>query len=360
VRQNFTARAVAACLATLLTVPQPGVLAAPSGTIEGAVTLQNRPLRGATLAFVNLTYGSIHRAVSDGSGHFTAQVPPGQYAVTTETGAGLVVDAAPASIVVDGGRSVVADIGLLAVPGAMLQEPPPLEQGPEAAQDPAAQLPPISLPPAPTEPVTATTILHDAIGCMIAGQFPLVNARIEPSAGVARARVYFRSVQSPDWFYVEMGPLEGGGFSGKLPRPKLEASPVTYYIQATTTEFGDAQIAEIQSIVVQDAAECEERAIAPIGGPGEVTVFSAATGAAIAPAGFAAGGIALTAATIALIIGGAAAAGITAAVTVFNPEPTPTPPPVTIPTPPPVEPTPPPPSPSPSPEPEPPPATPFR
>jgi hypothetical protein len=344
----------------LLTVPQPALFAAPSGTIEGAVTLANRPLSGATLAFVNLTYGSIHRAVSDGSGRFSAQVPAGQYAVTTETGAGLVVDAAPASIVVDGGRAVVADIGLLAVPGAALQEPPPA-QGPEAVQDPAAQIPAIpALPPAPTEPVTATTILHDAIGCMIAGQFPLVNARIEPASGVARARVYFKSALSPDWFYVEMGPLDGGGFSGKLPRPKLEASPVTYYIQATTTEFGDAQIAEIQSIVVQDAQECEERAIAPIGGPGEVTVFSAATGAAIAPAGFAAGGVALTAATIALIIGGAAAAGITAAVTVFNPEPEPSLPPVTVPTPPPVEPTPPPPSPSPSPEPVPPPATPFR
>ena len=368
VRTHFRPRIVAACLAVLLALPQPGLLAAPSGTIEGAVTLADRPLSGATLAFVNLTYGSIHRAVSDSKGRFAAEVPAGQYAVTTETGAGLVVDEAPAAIVVNGGGAVVADIGLLAVPGAMIQEPAAapvlVAQDVAAAQDAAAQAAAPTLPvvpPAPTEPVTATTILHDAIGCMIAGQFPLVNARIEPSAGVARARVYFRSVQSPDWFYVEMGPLEGGGFSGKLPRPKLEASPVTYYIQATTTEFGDAQIPEIQSIVVQDAQECEEKAIAPIGGPGEVTVFSAATGAAIAPAGFAAGGLALTAATIALIVGGAAAAGITAAVTVFNPEPEPTPPPVTIPTPPPVEPTPPPsPSPVPSPEPEPPPSTPFR
>ena len=87
-----------------------------------------------------------------------------------------------------------------------------------------------------------------------------------------------------------MIPVEGGGFSGKLPRPKIEASPVTYYIQATTTEFGDAQIAEISAIVVNDAGECEDKALAPIGPPGEVTVFSAATGAAIAPAGFAAGG----------------------------------------------------------------------
>ena len=165
---------------------------------------------------------------------------------------------------------------------------------------------------------------------MIAGQFPLVNAGIEPAASVARARVYFKSSQSPNWYYVEMMPGETGGFSGKLPRPRIEASPVTYYIQATTTEFGDAQIGEIESIVVNDAGECEDKAIAPIGPPGEVTVFSAATGAAIAPAGFAAGGLALTLGTIALVIGGAAAAGITAAVTVFNPEPTPTPPPPPI------------------------------
>jgi hypothetical protein len=342
-------RAVATALAVLLAVPPPALLAAPGGTIEGAVTVGSRPLGGATLAFVNLAHGSIHRAVSDATGRFTAEVPAGQYAVASETGPGLVVESAPSTITVNGGQAVVADIGLLAVPSAVAQDPAPEAQ---------AQMPAL---PDPAAPVTATTILHDPIGCMIAGQFPLVNARIEPAASVARARVYFRSVQSPNWFYVEMTPAEGGvGFSGKLPRPKLEASPVTYYIQATTTEFGDAQIGEVESIVVTDAGECEERAIAPIGGPGEVTVFSAATGAAIAPAGFAAGGLALTVGTIALLLGGAAAAGITAAVTVFNPEPSPPPPPPTTqPTPPPPPPPPPSPSPSPSPEP-PPPGTPFR
>jgi hypothetical protein len=302
------------------------------------------------VAFVDLSSGAVHRASSGADGRFNATVPAGQYAVTAETGAGLIVDQGPSNIVVGGGRTVIADIGLRAVPGAMLQ-------------DPVAQAQPIpALPDAPAEPVSATTILHDAIGCMIAGQFPLVNARIEPADGVARARVYFRSSQSPNWYYVEMMPAEGGGFSGKLPRPKVEASPVTYYIQATTTLFGDAQIGEIESIVVTDAGECEDKALAPLGPPGEVTVFSATTGAAIAPAGFAAGGLALTLGTIALLIGGAAAAGITAAITVFNPEPTPTPPPPPAsPTPPPPNPTP---SPSPSPTPDPPspppPSTPFR
>ena len=343
-------RATAVLLTLLLTLPSANVIAAANGTIEGSVTVADRPLRGATLAFIDLSSGEVHRASSDGAGHFNASVPAGQYAVTTESGAGLVVDRAPAAIVVGGGRTVVADIGLRAMPGAMSQDP--------AAQ--GEQVPP-ALPIQPAPPVTATTILHDPIGCMIAGQFPMVNAGIEPAASVARARVYFRSSQSPNWYYVEMMPAEGGGFSGKLPRPKLEASPVTYYIQGTTTEFGDAQTGEISAIVVNDASDCEDKALAPIGPPGEVTVFSAATGAAIAPAGFAAGGLALTLGTIALVIGGAAAAGITAAITVFNPEPTPPPPPPpTTPTP---EPTPrpsPSPSPSPVPAPTPPPGTPFR
>jgi hypothetical protein len=336
----------------LLAGPSAEVLAAANGTIEGSVTVADRPLRGATLAFIDISSGAVHRASSDAAGHFNASLPAGQYAVATESGAGLVVDRAPAAIVVGGGRTVVADIRLLAMPGAM-------------AQDPAAQADAPALPGVLSTPVTATTILHDPIGCVIAGQFPLVNAGIEPAASVARARVYFRSSQSPNWYYVEMMPAEAGGFSGKLPRPRLEASPVTYYIQATTTEFGDAQIGEISAIVVKDESECDDKPVAPLGPPGEVTVFSAATGATIAPAGFVVGGLVLTLGTVALIVGGAAAAGITAAVTVFNPDPEPTLEPPTPPTAPPPTPEPrsqprPSPSPSPSPVPPPEPSTPFR
>jgi hypothetical protein len=100
-----------------------------------------------------------------------------------------------------------------------------------------------------------------------------------------------------------MTPAEAG-FVGKLPRPKIEASPITYYVQATTTEFGENKTAEIEAIVVAEAKDCpSDKKVAAIGPPGEVTVFSAATGSAIAPVGFAAGGLALTAGTIALVLG---------------------------------------------------------
>jgi len=158
--------------------------------------------------------------------------------------------------------------------------------------------------------------VHDPIGCLVAGQFPLIDAQINPAASVARARAYFKAAGSEDWYYVEMTPAEAG-FVGKLPRPKVEASPITYYVQATTTEFGENKTAEIEAIVVAEAKDCpSDKKVAAIGPPGEVTVFSAATGSAIAPVGFAAGGLALTAGTLALVLGGAAAIGIGTAVVV--------------------------------------------
>jgi hypothetical protein len=318
-----------------------------TGTIRGSVRLASRPLSGVGLAFLDLASGDVFRAVSGGTGTYEAQLPAGRYVVATENAAGLVIDRGPVVVQVASAAVADANLELLAVPGAGLQETP--------AVPPPGELP----SPAPT----ATTIDHDPVGCMVAGQFPLIETRIEPAASVARARVYFHANGSENWYYVEMTPGEAG-FVGKLPRPKLEASPISYYIQAATTEFGEGQTPEVAAIVVNEPSDCpEDMKLAAIGPPGEVTVFSAATGAAIAPAGFAAGGLALTVGTILLLVGGAAAVGIGAAVTVFNPEPPASPSPVATPTPSPdIPPPPPPPSPSPLPSdvPPPPPGTPFR
>jgi hypothetical protein len=158
---------------------------------------------------------------------------------------------------------------------------------------------------------------------MVANQFPLIDAGIEPLGMVARGRVYFKSARSPLWYYVEMTVVDGR-FVAKLPRPEVKWSPVDYYVQAFSTTMGNAQTPQKSATVVPEGTDCALGVkIAAFGPPGAVTVFSAATGAAVAPAGFAAGGLALTAGTIALVAGGAAAVGITAAIPVFNPEPTP-------------------------------------
>ena len=334
-------RTACVLLALVMAAPPIDVVSAPElGTIKGAVTVSSRPVRGVSLAFVDLASGSIYRATSEETGAFQAHVPAGRYVLTTENGAGLSVGRAPSMIAVLAGQVSLADVDLAPIAGASIggggQTPPPSTDS--------------QLPSTPDNP-TSTNIRHDPIGCFVAGQFPLLEAQIEPAGSVARARAYFKAVGSDNWYYVEMTPAEAG-FVGKLPRPKLEASPITYYLQAATTDFGESRTPEIDAIVVAEAKDCpDDKKVAGIGPPGEVTVFSAATGAAIAPVGFAAGGLALTAGTLALLLGGAAAVGIGTAVVVNTETTTTTTTTTTIPV---VTPTPAPtPTPSPSPTPEP-------
>ena len=333
-------RLVLALLSALLGVLGVRLDAEPTGTIQGTVTLSGRPLAGVDLAFVDVKSGAVHRATSGNDGAFAARVAPGQYVVTTENRAGLVVAKAPSLVPVEAGRVASAQIDLLALPSAVLQDPPPPTRPPPQAA-PAAPAPNLTAPvPQEAPPARATSgasIAFDPVKCFIAGEFPLLDAGVEPLPQIARARVYFKAAQGSSFYYIEMT-QETGRYFGKLPRPKVEASPITYYLQATTTEFEESQTSEIEALVVEKREECGDRKIAAFGPPGEVTVFSAATGASIAPVGFAAGSAAVAGGTVAAVAGGAAAAGIGGAV-IVNPEPTPpptppaTPPPTPVPTP---------------------------
>jgi hypothetical protein len=333
-------KAAAVLLAGLLSAPPVSLGSAPVlGTIQGVVTLDGRPLSGVAVAFIDLQSGNVVRATTGSNGAFETSAAAGQYAVTTEGRAGLVVGRAPVRVAVVPGRVASAEIELFAQSTAMLQEPPQKPAPTTTTPDIPAARP--QQPPTSTAPSTGAgaSINFDPVTCFVAGEFPLLDAGIEPLSSVARARTYFKAAQGSNFYYVEMT-QEAGRFFGKLPRPKIEASPLTYYLQATTTEFEESQTPEIEAIVVEKKEDCGDRKIAAYGPPGEVTVFSAATGASIAPLGFAAGGAAIALGTILLIVGGAAAAGITTAV-VANPQatpppaasPTPTAIPVAIPTP---------------------------
>jgi hypothetical protein len=336
-------KTAAALLVLLLTAPPVQVGAAPAlGTVQGAVTLSGRPVTGVEVALIDLQSGAVVRATSGKGGQFETKVAPGQYAVATETRAGLVVSRAPAYVPVVAGQVASARIDLLALPTAVLQQVPTTPFDP--LQDPVP-LPPAETgtgapdlqattqePPAATMPTSGAAINFEAVTCFVAGEFPLLDADIQPLPNIARGRVYFHAAQASSFYYIEMT-QETGRFFGKLPRPRIEASPITYYLQATTTEFEESQTPEIEAIVVEKKEDCGDRKVAAFGPPGEVTVFSAATGAAISPAGFAAGGAAIAAGTIALIAGGAAAAGIGAGIITNPPEPTPVPTAVPTPTP---------------------------
>jgi hypothetical protein len=348
-------RGVHVLLALLLALPVGGVRGATAtGTIQGVVRLEGRPASGVTVAFIELQSGSVVRAVSSADGAFTTVAPAGEYAVTTESQAGLAVGQAPVKVAVADGRVASADVELVAVASAVAQDPaaaPPPQDPAAPAADP--QVP--ADPQAPAAPAFATTsgtgaqIQFEPVTCFVAGEFPLLDTGIEPVASVARARVYFKGSVGDSFYYVEMS-LDQGRYFGKLPRPRVEASPITYYVQSTTTEFEESQTQEIEALVVQDKAECGDRKVAAIGPAGAVTVFSAATGASIiAPAGFAAvaaSGLAVGAITV--IAAAAAAAGVVGGVVVappgggggvapppivINPSPIPTPTPLPLPTP---------------------------
>jgi hypothetical protein len=280
--------------------------------------------------------------------------PTGEYAVTTESQAGLAVGQAPVRVAVADGRVASAEVELVAVASAMMQDPAAGSGAPQVpGPAPDAQTPPA--PQAPAGPVWAETsgtgaqIQFEPVTCFIAGEFPLLDTGIEPVASVARARVYFKGAAGDSYYYVEMT-QEQGRYFGKLPRPRVEASPITYYVQSTTTEFEESQTQEIEAIVVADRAECGDRKVAAIGPAGSVTVFSAATGASVlAPAGFAAvAASGLAVGVITVIAAAAAAAGVVGGVVVappgggggvtpppiiINPSPIPTPSPLPIPSP---------------------------
>lgn len=329
--------AISVALSTLLALSPLQLGAVPStGLVQGTVTVDGRPLSGMDLALVDLSTGRIHRARSDGSGAFQLRLSPGRYVVTNRSRGGIAVGRAPAVLAVEAGKVASARIDLVALSVPLSPQPPAPQPSPGAG--PAINVAPVD--------------------CLVAGEHPIIDADIQPAASVARARLYFRSALSDDWFYGEAihltpeaqpaealgrgGPREqppapegppippGGVFRMWMPKPTVAASPITFYVQATTTEFGESRSAEIQAKVVESESDCEGK-VAPFGVPPEgLTFFSAATGAVAVPAGFAAGGLLLGAGAIALIVaaGGAIAAGVAVA-TGGTPTPTPEPPPTT-------------------------------
>jgi hypothetical protein len=341
-------RALSVLIAVLLAVPAGnGAAAAANGTIQGSVHKEGRPLAGVTVAFIELQTGAVVRATSGEDGTFVASAPPGEYAVTTESQAGLTVGQAPVKVAVVAGKVSSAEVELVSVPSAVTPEPaaqgappatttappaaPPVAvpvEGQAAAAQP--QAPPVTEGQAPgifaETTGTGAQIRFEPVTCFVAGEFPLLDAEISPVESVARARVYFRSAHGSAFYYVEMT-HETGRFFGKLPRPRVEASPITYYLQSTTTEFEESQTREIDAVVVPKKEDCGDRKVAAYGPSGPVTVFSASTGASTAPSGFAAAGAGIAAAAVAIIAAGAAAAGIVGGVVV---PPAATPPPITI------------------------------
>jgi len=153
---------------------------------------------------------------------------------------------------------------------------------------------------------------HKAVGCIVVGKYPKMNACFTPAADLARSRVYFRPEGVPSWYYVDMK-TDQPCFTGTLPKPgkKLVGKKIEYYVEAQNKTFEPARTAEFAPIVVKSAQECKKNVpVAPFVNNATVAVFPSV------PAGFVGGGIG-TAAVVGIVGAGAAAAG-TAAVVASN------------------------------------------
>jgi hypothetical protein len=148
---------------------------------------------------------------------------------------------------------------------------------------------------------------HQAVGCVVAGKYPRLNACFAPRSSLARARVYFRVADAPpDWYYVEMT-AGTPCHAGTLPRPKKEliGRRIQYYMDAFDRSFTESRTPEKEALVVANASECNSKLpVAPVLNSATVAVFPGL------PAGFAGGAAGLGAGAAAVLaVGGAAVVG---------------------------------------------------
>src|SRR3954462_27069 len=128
---------------------------------------------------------------------------------------------------------------------------------------------------------------HKAVGCIVVGKYPKMNACFTPAANLARSRVYFRPEGTPSWYSVAMKSAQPC-FTGILPRPgkKLVGKKIEYYVEAQDKTFNPARTAEYGPVVVNSAQECKKQVpVAPFLNNAAVAVFPAL------PAGFVGAGI---------------------------------------------------------------------
>jgi len=177
---------------------------------------------------------------------------------------------------------------------------------------------------APWSHADGVTIDHSAVGCIVAGKYPKMNACFAPAPNLARGRVYFRAQGTQYWYFVDMkldataAKGETPCYAGILPKPKksMVGKTINYYVEGVDKAFVEARTTEYNPQVVADEGSCRKEApAAPFVNNATVTV-GAAAGAPAVPVGFAVGGGVSTG----LIVGGIAVVGggTAAAVAISN------------------------------------------
>jgi hypothetical protein len=144
-------------------------------------------------------------------------------------------------------------------------------------------------------------VAHEPVACVIAEQYPQLEARVEPPT-VVRVRVHFRPEKGRHWYSVPMEAAEGR-MTAVLPKPRRKLKALEYYIEAIDSALQTVRTPEQRVVVDGTAFACRNSVVAATLSSAVVAIIAPA-GAPLVPAGFAASGVVASGATV-----GTAAAG---------------------------------------------------
>jgi hypothetical protein len=158
-------------------------------------------------------------------------------------------------------------------------------------------------------------ITHGGVDCVVAGQFPVIQAALVPPGEVARARVFFHGRGAASWYYVEMKSKGGATFEGVLPQPLATLDGIEYYIETLASGFDQRRSREFSADVITGSEACpagRTKATMVSSVPSAIVV-GAPEGASAVPPGFARIGLASAGGGVStgvlVGVGAAAAAG---------------------------------------------------
>jgi polysaccharide export outer membrane protein len=119
------------------------------------------------------------------------------------------------------------------------------------------------------------SIDHQRIDCMVQDRFASVDAVLGPAAtAIVEARVYFRSPEELDFYYVTMT-LTDDRFVAKLPKPQKAPGLVLYYIEAFGSEGTVRRTPQMSAQVVRRPQDCPRGGrLAEAAPKGDIPVFS--------------------------------------------------------------------------------------
>jgi hypothetical protein len=161
--------------------------------------------------------------------------------------------------------------------------------------------------PRAASPQIAPRILHEGLGCILAGQHAVIEALVEPTDDLVTVKVYFRAEIYPAFFFVE-AVRSADRYRAVLPRPTRDVPSVVYYLEAVDSGFNSFRTEEFRPPVVLDAADCDEDGATPVyaDGPAAITVGATTAGPSFPP-GFLTEGIVGTITAVGRTTGGSAA-----------------------------------------------------